>query len=98
MKCVAQSNRSGIENVPSAARNVRSASAFRLVFRCFGHFHINRKFLLRETKFRRLAEMAAFEVVSCDQQLQSSVPGKRDRGQVESGAKVGRANDGLLRS
>ena len=54
--------------------------------------------MVRETKFRRLAEMAAFEVVSCDQQLQSSVPGKRDRGQVESGAKVDRANDGILRS
>jgi hypothetical protein len=32
----------------------------------FGHFHINREFLIGETKFRCLAEMAAFEVVSCD--------------------------------
>ena len=37
MKCAAQSNRSGIENVPSAARNVRSASAFRLVFRTLSY-------------------------------------------------------------
>jgi hypothetical protein len=32
----------------------------------FGHFHINREFLIGETKFRCLAEMAGFEVVSCD--------------------------------
>jgi hypothetical protein len=32
----------------------------------FGHFHINRKFLIGETKFRCFAEMARFEVVSCD--------------------------------
>ena len=33
---------------------------------CFGHFHINKEFLIRETQFRCLAEMAAFDVVSCD--------------------------------
>jgi len=32
----------------------------------FGHFHLNREFLIGETQFRCLAEMAAFEVVSCD--------------------------------
>jgi Icc-related predicted phosphoesterase len=32
----------------------------------FGHFHINREFLIGKTQFRCLAEMAAFEVVSCD--------------------------------
>jgi Icc-related predicted phosphoesterase len=32
----------------------------------FGHVHINREFLIRETKFRCLAEMAEFEVVSCE--------------------------------
>ena len=32
----------------------------------FGHFHINREFLIGETQFRCLSEMAAFEVVSCD--------------------------------
>jgi Calcineurin-like phosphoesterase len=32
----------------------------------FGHFHLNREFLIGETKFRCLTEMAAFEVVSCD--------------------------------
>jgi hypothetical protein len=32
----------------------------------FGHFHINREFLIGETKFRCLAEMAEFEIVSCD--------------------------------
>jgi hypothetical protein len=35
----------------------------------FGHFHINREFLIRETEFRCLAEMAAFEVVSCDSSM-----------------------------
>jgi predicted phosphodiesterase len=33
---------------------------------CFGHFHVNREFVICETKFRCSAEMAAFEVVSCD--------------------------------
>ncbi len=33
---------------------------------CLGHFHINREFLIGDTKFRCLAEMAGFEVVSCD--------------------------------
>jgi hypothetical protein len=32
----------------------------------FGNFHINREFLIGGTKFRCLAEMATFEVVSCD--------------------------------
>jgi hypothetical protein len=32
----------------------------------FGHFHVNREFLIGETKFRCLAEMVRFEVVSCD--------------------------------
>jgi len=32
----------------------------------FGHFHINREFLIGGPKFRCLAEMAAFEVVSCE--------------------------------
>src|SRR6266481_7365103 len=32
----------------------------------FGHFHINREFATGEPKFRCSAEMAAFEVVSCD--------------------------------
>jgi Calcineurin-like phosphoesterase len=32
----------------------------------FGHFHVNREFSIGETKFRCLAEMARFEVVSCD--------------------------------
>jgi hypothetical protein len=30
----------------------------------FGHFHINREFLIGKTQFRCLAEMAAFDVVS----------------------------------
>jgi hypothetical protein len=34
-----------------------------------GHFHINREFLIGETKFRCLAEMAGFEVVSCDSRV-----------------------------
>ena len=32
----------------------------------FGHFHINREFVIGETNFNCLAEMAAFEVVSSD--------------------------------
>jgi hypothetical protein len=32
----------------------------------FGHFHINREFVIGGTNFRCLAEMARFEVVSCD--------------------------------
>jgi hypothetical protein len=35
-------------------------------FWCLGHFHINWKFSIGETQFRCLAEMARFEVVSCD--------------------------------
>jgi len=32
----------------------------------FGHFHINKEFFIGETKFRRPAEMAGLEIVSCD--------------------------------
>jgi calcineurin-like phosphoesterase family protein len=59
---------------------------------CFGHFHINREFLIGETKFHCLAEMAAFEVVSCDSSafgiISAASEDSCDQALPESGKKV----------
>jgi hypothetical protein len=60
-----QASRCGIENVASAARQ-EMFEAHRPSAWYFGHFHLNREFLIGETKFRCFAEMAGFEVVSSD--------------------------------